>query len=208
MEKLLKYLEDSGVLRTKNIKKAFTVVDRKDFFLEEYKDFAYEDEPSPIGFEQTISQPYTVVFMLELLNAKSGDKVMDIGAGSGWLTALLAEIVGNKGKVYGIELIKELCYFAKSNISKYPNLEKRVEIFCQSADDGLPHISEEINGFDAIIVSAEVAISPQKWRSQLKIGGALVYPKAGGIFKETKISDSFFNEKFYPGFAFVPYIKD
>src|SRR3989339_1144097 len=107
MKVLVKNLIDEGALKTPEIIGAFYNIDRRDFVPEEYTKDAYRDSPLPIGYGQTISQPYTVAFMLELLAPKGGNKIMEIGSGSGWQTALLAHIVSedkiNKnGKVHAI----------------------------------------------------------------------------------------------------------
>jgi len=94
-QELVNYLKERGVLRTKEIINAFLKIDRKDFVREEYKDQAYFDTPLPTLMGQTISQPYVVAFMLELLQPQKGQKILDIGFGSGWTTSLLAEIVAN-----------------------------------------------------------------------------------------------------------------
>src|SRR3990167_9057902 len=104
-EELIEYLANtSKVLGNSPIRHAFESVDRADFVNEDYKFEAYEDYPIPIGFDQTISQPTTVAFMLELLDAREGDKVLDIGSGSGWTTALLSKIVGSSGEITGVEI--------------------------------------------------------------------------------------------------------
>ncbi|NEJ83132.1 L-isoaspartyl protein carboxyl methyltransferase, partial [Rhizobium leguminosarum] len=100
---LVNYLVMSGILKSKEIINAFTAIDRKDFVGLENVDNAYEDHALSIGYGATISQPTTVAFMLERLGAMPGNIVLDIGTGSGWTTALLATIVGKKGRVYGIE---------------------------------------------------------------------------------------------------------
>ncbi|GIW66780.1 MAG: hypothetical protein KatS3mg095_0678 [Candidatus Parcubacteria bacterium] len=87
-ESLVDHLIKSGILKTPSIIEAFLKVDRKNFILPEYFDQAYNDYPLPIGYGQTISQPFTVAFMLELLAPEKGNKVLDIGFGSGWTTCL------------------------------------------------------------------------------------------------------------------------
>lgn len=98
-KELVQHLVFTGVLRTPAIVVAFKRVDRVDFVPEVYQDEAYQDYPLSIGFGQTISQPTTVAFMMELLGPMPGNTVLDIGSGSGWTTALLASLVGNTGHV-------------------------------------------------------------------------------------------------------------
>ena len=121
-DSLIESLISQGVLKTLSIVRAFKKVDRADFVLPEYLGAAYEDCPLPIGFGQTISQPFTVALMLEWLAPEKGQKILDIGCGSGWTTALLSSIVGKKGRVVGIERISGLAEFAAQNLSKYPSL--------------------------------------------------------------------------------------
>ena len=116
---LINFLQQFGYLQTPLYIEAFKKNKREDFVRVENKDMAYGNFPLEIGAGQTISQPATVAFMLEKLSSQPGDKVLDIGAGSGWQTALLAYIVGSQGKVIGIELIPELVKFANSNLAKY-----------------------------------------------------------------------------------------
>jgi len=117
-KELIKHLIARNVLKTKAIIDAFQAVDRIDFVPLKYLDEAYGDYPLPIGYGQTISQPFTVAFMLELLQPQKGDKILDVGSGSGWTTALLAHIVQEEGSVRGIELIPELVAFGKKNLNK------------------------------------------------------------------------------------------
>ena len=123
---MINSLIKDGYLKTLEIIEAFKLIDRTDFVLEEYKNEAYVNAPLPIGFGQTISQPLTVAFMLELLEPKAGEKILDVGAGSGWVSALLAKIVGDKGKIIGIERISELKEMAEKNIAKYNFIEKGI----------------------------------------------------------------------------------
>jgi protein-L-isoaspartate(D-aspartate) O-methyltransferase len=210
-KELVKELKARGVLKTTAIVRAFSAVLRGDFVPEEQWFFAYANEPLPIGEGQTISQPYTVAFMLELLAPKAGEHILDVGHGSGWSSTLLAHIVGEKGKVYAVEIIPKLCRFGKGNVKKYPDLFERIEFFCKSAENGLPTIAKELGGFDGIIAAAEVAEVPQVWREQLKTGGRLVYPQNGSLWKETKLlggETSKFKKEEFPGFAFVPFVEE
>ncbi len=208
MNGLIKFLIDKGILKTPRIVDAFRKVDRIDFVPEKLKNLAYADEALPIGFGQTISQPYTVAFMLELLEPKNGDQILDIGSGSEWQSALLAEIAGDSGRVYSIEINPDVFDIGKKNISKYPALSKRIKTYCQNANNGLPKIAESVGGFDKIIAAAEVKEVPPSWREQLKINGKLVYPKGHSIFLEIKKSNVDFEITQFPGFVFVPFVDN
>jgi protein-L-isoaspartate(D-aspartate) O-methyltransferase len=202
-QELVNYLKERGVLRKKEIINAFLKIDRKDFVKEEYIDQAYFDTPLPTLMGQTISQPYVVAFMLELLEPQKGQKILDIGFGSGWTTSLLAEIVGKNGKVYGIEIVPEVFEFGKKNIEKYNFLQKGiVEIFLMDGSKGLP----EKAPFDRILVSAAAKKIPEEMILQLKDGGILVIPDFEGIWKIKKINGKIEKEYHY-GFVFVPLVE-
>lgn len=195
------------MVKNKKILEAFGAIDRADFVLEEYKSMAYADEALPIPAGQTISQPYTVAFMLELLDPQAGEKIVDVGAGSGWQTALLAYIVEDAGKVFAIERVPELCEFGRANVSKYNFIEKgTVEWFCQDATPGLPDKAP----FDGIIAAASIGDFkvPKSWEEQIKVGGKIVVPIGNSVWLWTKQKDGTFREKEYPGFVFVPFIKN
>lgn len=226
MEKLISKLINEGYLKTPRIIEAFRSINREDFVPEGLKGEADFNAPLPIGWGQTISQPLTVAFMLELLQPEPGDKVLDIGAGSGWQTAMLAHIVGERGRVFAIERIPELAEFGKKNTAKYSFIDKGiVEFLCADASKGL----EKEAPFDKIICAAAVhpvrnIISngagkiPETWKNQLKIGGRLVLPVYSSIWLLIKKSPSAakakegeedeFEKKEFPGFAFVPLISD
>lgn len=170
---------------------------------EELESAAQANIPLPIGRGQTISQPLTVAFMLEKLEPLPGEKILDVGSGSGWTTALLAHIVGKKGKVIGIERVKELCDFGTNNISKYHLIEGgRAKIVC--ADGTRGYVNEA--PYDRILVSAAADEIPKDLKKQLKIGGRLVAPVKGSIWMLEKKSEKEFAEVEYPGFAFVPLV--
>jgi protein-L-isoaspartate(D-aspartate) O-methyltransferase len=199
---LIKHLaEGTGVLKNHLVRKAFVDVDRAHFVDPDYLSEAYEDYPLPIGHGQTISQPTTVAFMLELLDARKGEKILDIGSGSGWTTALLAHIVGQDGRVFGVELIPDLVEFGKKNLARYNFKHASIE---QAGENlGLPREAP----FDRILVSAAADNFPQELLAQLKTGGVLVVPIQNSIYKIEKISEQEVRKKEYPGFVFVPLIK-
>ena len=207
---LIDNLIKDGYLRTPAIIAAFRKIKRADFIRPEDKELVELNEPLPIGYGQTISQPLTVAFMLELLTPQDRETILDVGSGSGWTVALLASIVGNQGKVYGLEKIKALADFAASNVGKYNFLRKGiVQIFCTDGYLGLPQAAP----FDKIIVAAAAEEIPNKLLEQLKIGGKLVIPVGNPYESQTiemiaKIGPNKYNKKSYPGFIFVPLVKE
>ncbi|MEW5907595.1 MAG: protein-L-isoaspartate O-methyltransferase [Patescibacteria group bacterium] len=203
MKQLIAELLESGYLKTPRIIEAFKKIDRKDFVLERYKNEAYLNTPLPIGHGQTISQPLTVAFMLELLQPDSDNKILEIGSGSGWQTTLLAEIVGEQGRIFAMEIIPDLEAFGRKNISKYNFLKRGiVKSFCRNANKGL----EEEAPFDRIIAAASAERLPEAWKKQLKINGRLVAPVQNSIYLLVKKEENRFEEQSYPGFAFVPFV--
>jgi protein-L-isoaspartate(D-aspartate) O-methyltransferase len=203
-DSLINNLIEQGYLKTLRIIEAFRKIDRADFVPGKFKSLAYEDVPLPIGEGQTISQPLTVAFMLELLRPEAGDKILDVGYGSGWTSSLLAEVVGDTGYVYAIERIPELCEFGRGNIEKYGFLSSgRVECLC---GDGTKGWSEKAP-FDKILAGASAKELPQAWKEQLKIGGRIVAPIEWSIWLFVKKSETEFEEIEHPGFSFVPLIS-
>lgn len=199
---LLSQLERQGYLKTPNIIQAFEKISRENFVRDSEKNLAYENSALPIGHEQTISQPLVVAFMLELLKPKKGEKILDIGAGSGWQSALLAELVERKGKIIAIERIPELADMARKNIAKYKRLIKRIEIIQGDGSQGF----EEEAPFDKIIAAASAKQIPEAWKRQIKEGGVIVAPVGESIVRLKKIAEKTFEKKEFFGFRFVPLV--
>lgn len=190
-------LQEVGRINLPIIAEAFRAVDRADFVPLDFRGSAYVDEPIPIGEGMTTSQPSTIAFMLERLELKLGQKVLEIGAGSGYLTALLAKIVGPTGRVYSIEYFSMLKNFAETNLRKYRF--ENIELLGGDGKRGLPDKAP----FDIIVSSAEAKKIPLAWKKQLAIGGKLLTPLDFGIILLTKISEKKFEQKNFPLFSFV-----
>ncbi len=198
---LIESLKNKGVLRSELIFKAFQQIDRADFVLEKYQDQAYLDIPLPIGYGQTISQPYTVAFMLELLDPQINQEILDIGCGSGYTTALLAEIVKPKGKVYGLEIIPDLIKQAKKNLTNYPDLNLEINLAEANNIIGCPD-----QQFDRILVSAAAKKLPEQLLKQLKKSAKLVVPINHSLFLYEKDEQGKIKETEHFGFSFVPLV--
>ena len=196
---LFKHLDkESGVLRNPRIREAFQEIDRANFVEPDYHVESYEDYPLPIGQGQTISQPTTVAFMLELLGAEEGDSVLDVGSGSGWTTALLASIVGKDGSVLGVEIVPELVKQGKRNLAKYKFPHASI------MPAGKKHGSEADGPFDRILVNASAEELSDDLMEQLKVGGVMVMPIKESIWRFEKIAEDDIETREYPGFVFVP----
>jgi len=200
-QQLVNILKNKGITDAK-VLKAIDKIPRHLFMDSSFLDHAYQDKAFPIGADQTISQPYTVAFQSELLQIKPGDKILEIGTGSGYQTAVLCEL---GAKVYSIERQNEL--FKKT--SKFlPKLGYRAKklIF----GDGYIGLEEEAP-FDGIIVTAGAPFVPKPLLSQLKIGGKLVIPVGVDVQVMTMFTrkdQKEFDQEEFGEFRFVPLLED
>jgi protein-L-isoaspartate(D-aspartate) O-methyltransferase len=202
-QELVDHLKMHGLLVNELLERAFLSIDRKDFVKEESKDFAYEDIPFPIGFGQTISQPATVATMLELLEPEEGQKILDIGYGSGYSTALLASAIG-LGKIFAFEINPEIALWGRNNINKYNFIND--ELVVPITGDGSVGLPSEAP-FDRIIASAGSDVIPEELLYQLKVGGILVIPSRSSLVKIKRTSETNFESGELPGFVFVPLVQ-
>ena len=173
-------------VRDQRVLKAMTLVPREEFLPEEIRRLAYEDSPQSIGAGQTISQPFIVAMMVSALEIRQGNKVLEIGAGSGYQAAVLAEIAG---EVISIERIDSLANSARARLSSlgYTNVRIETAGYHLGRMDDAP--------YDAIIVSAAAPKLPLELIDQLAVGGRMVIPvgniQSQELMKVTKSAESF-----------------
>lgn len=179
-KKLIEYWKSSGIIKDKKVIEAFKAIPREKFILKKHLSEAYGDYPLSIGKSQTISQPTTVLMMTEALELKEGDKVLEVGAGSGYQAAIISKLVGKKGEVITTEIIPELAEFAKKNIQK---LEiKNVKIIEHDGSQGY----EQESLYDKIMITAACPEIPEPLIEQLKENGIIIAP-VGDLFGQQMI---------------------
>lgn len=198
---LAKVLEEKGI-SDKNVLDAIKKIPRHLFLNSSFEDFAYQDKAFPIGAGQTISQPYTVAFQSQLLEVMKDHKVLEIGTGSGYQTAVLC-LIG--AKVYSVERQNELFKTTSLLLPKLGIRPKHLSF--GDGYKGLPQYAP----FDSIIVTAGAPFIPQPLMAQLKIGGKLVIP----LGEENQImtmlirkNESQFEKHEFGEFRFVPLLED
>ncbi len=191
-------------VRSGPLLEALLKVPREAFLPKHLHEFAYDDAALPIEKQQTVSQPYIVAFMTEALNLRGGEKVLEIGAGSGYAAAILAEIAG---RVYTVERIESLAHKAQNKLRElgYSN----VEVLHGDGTRGWP----EHAPYDAIIVAAGGPAVPQSLKDQLAIGGRLVIPvgpdqRSQELIRVTRVSDDEYQSEDIADVRFVPLIGE
>ncbi len=196
-KRLVKIIQSKGI-KDENVISAIGTIPRHIYFDNALLHHAYEDKAFPIGFDQTISQPYTVARQSELLEIKKGDKILEIGTGSGYQACILAEM---GVELYSIEYVPGLYERAKKVISK---LGYKVHCFQGDGTLGLPKYAP----YDGIIVTAGAPQIPESLKNQLKIGGKMIIPvgqhKTQTMLRVVRVSETEFKEEDQGSFAFVP----
>lgn len=200
-KQLIEIVREKGI-SDEAVLKALDKVPRHLFIDEAFLDYAYQDTAFQIGAGQTISQPFTVAYQSELLKVKKGDKILEIGTGSGYQTAVLMEL---GAKVYSIERQKSL--FDKTKIL-LPKLGYNPKLYYGDGYKGLPNYAP----FDKIIVTAGAPIIPEALKEQLKPGGILVIPLGSGgtqiMTVLSKTSENTYETTELKKFRFVPLLED
>jgi protein-L-isoaspartate(D-aspartate) O-methyltransferase len=194
-------LQEKGII-DKNVLKAISTIPRHLFLNSSFEDYAYQDKAFPIGAGQTISQPYTVAFQSQLLEIKKGDKILEIGTGSGYQTAVLY-LMG--AKVYSVERQNELFKQTSALLPKLGIRPKHLSF--GDGYKGLPNHAP----FDSIIVTAGAPTIPKPLMAQLKIGGKLIIPVGDEnqiMIKLIRKNETQFEKYELGDFKFVPLLED
>ncbi len=194
---LLEYWRTTGLITKENIFDAFKKVQRENFIPPRSFDDAYLDEPLSIGFGQTISQPTTVAIMTSALDPEKGQKILEVGSGSGYQAAIISELIGLQGKLYTLERLKELALFAKQNLKTYKN----VNVIYADGTKGYAKAAP----YDGIIVTAAATELPMAIFTQLIEKGVMVIPIEDHLFKIQKVKGKPIMEDLGL-FAFVPLV--
>ena len=200
-QKLVNELKQKGI-KDQRILDAFMDIPRHYFLDEAFADWAYKDVAFPIGADQTISQPYTVAIQTQLLDIKPGDKVLEIGTGSGYQACVLSYF---GCKVYTIERQKILFEKTEKLLKKLGY--SKIRTLFGDGYEGAPRFAP----FDKIIVTAGASEIPKKLFDQLKVGGYMVIPYGSGevqkMFRITKGEDDSIKKEDFGNFRFVPFLK-
>lgn len=199
--KLIKILREKGI-ENEQVLEAINSIPRHLFMDSAFESFAYKDEAFPIGSGQTISQPYTVAFQTQLIEPKMGEKILEIGTGSGYQACVLMQM---EVKVYTIERQKMLFDKTKKLLAK---LKYKPTYFTYG--DGYKGL-EAFAPFDKILITAASPIVPKELLNQLKIGGKMVLPLGDEIQMMTvieKVAEEKYNYTEYGEFRFVPMLKE
>lgn len=200
LENLISIMKKTGFLSEDKVELAIRKNPRHEFVPISLKDEAYEDVPLPIMKNQTISQPSVVARMTEWLDVREGQKILEIGCGSGWQTAIMSYLVGH-GKVYSIERHSELVEFAKKNLDKLDI--NNVEVILGDGNLGLPDKAP----FDRIIITAACKNIPEPLLEQLANNGLIIAPVGEvqqSMILQKKTDNGIIEIKNQPGYVFVP----
>ncbi|MDB5228038.1 MAG: pcm [Bacteroidota bacterium] len=200
-KRLVKELEDLNI-KDKKVLEAIEKIPRHFFIDSTFEDNAYENKPFPIGRGQTISNPFTVAYQTALLELKKGDKVLEIGTGSGYQSAVLAELHAD---VYTIERHQPLSEKAKKVLDKFGYTN--VHTFFGDGFKGLP----EHAPFDKILITAAAPEIPKKLLQQLKVNGFIVIPLGEGerqqMLRIKRLDNNEYEKETFDYFTFVPMLK-
>lgn len=197
--KLVQQIQKKGITNQR-ILEAIKMLPRHFFLDKAFEEWAYQDKPFPIAKDQTISQPYTVAYQTQLLQVKKGDKILEIGTGSGYQASILSML---GAKVHTIER-HETLYLTAKKLNKELKIP-RIHFYYQDGFKGIPHLAP----FDKILVTAGATEKPQALLNQLAIGGQMVIPIGKDVqimYRITRTSETNFSDEKFDNFKFVPFL--
>lgn len=198
---LLTFWKQSRLITNSRLLEAFETIKRERFVPDAYKDLSYEDAALPLGHDATISQPTTIMIMLQALDLQPGNNVLEIGTGSGYTAALTARLIHPRGTVHSLEIVQELVERARENLEKEGITNAR--LYCKNGKEGF----KEQAPFDRIIVHAACRKTPKIPLDQLKPDGILVAPIGPALYQQmikfTKYNNGIV-EEYLGEFIFVP----
>ncbi len=207
-EELVQRLRKGGYIESPEVIEAFRSVPREQFIPSKFRKEAYADRPLSIGEGQTISAPSMIAIMLEVLKVEKGQKILEIGTGSGYNAALLAELTGNDGKIYSIERLEKIANFGRENLEElgYGDI---VEVVVGDGTLGY----EGGAPYDRVIITACAPSVPDPLVEQLKIGGILTGPvgshyRAQTLLEIEKIGEEETETRRHGSCAFVPLVGE
>ncbi|QQS61023.1 MAG: methyltransferase domain-containing protein [Candidatus Moraniibacteriota bacterium] len=200
MSQLVNNLILKGYLLTDRVVDAFSEIQRVEFLSDEFSQFSDAEISLPAGFGRTMIQPQVAATMIELLDVGQGQKVLEIASASGWITSILAYIVGKEGKIIGIEESSGLVELARENVDKYQFItRKQVEIQQCDIQKGYPKEAP----YDRIMVNISFDHIPDVFLEQLQCNGVIVMPLYNGIWRISKDKDGNIKKESYAGFSFL-----
>lgn len=207
-EELVERLLSYGYIKTDEVKKAMLKVPREEFLSPKNKEYAYIDQPLPIGEGQTISAPHMVAMICETLGLKKGMKILEIGSGFGYNAAIVAEIIGPTGHLFTTERIESLAKAAENNLKRI-GYDKWVTVLHTDGTKGY----EDEAPYDRIYATASAPKVPEPLKEQLKVGGRLLTPVgSNNFFQElicvVRVTEDKYETHKLGGVAFVPMIGE
>lgn len=203
MSNLVQSLVEKGYLREDALIGAFATIGREEFIPDSLSHNANVDIPLPIGYGQSIPQPTVIAFALSLLDVQKGQNILEVGSGSGWVTALLAYLAGEQGQITALELIPDLYHLGKENIKKFTILEERnIKLYNRDGAEGYKKNAP----YDRILVGIDFDEIPRNLKDQLSAKGKMVISLRGSIWFVEKRDTGLYTEE-YRGFSFPPSVK-
>lgn len=202
MSQMVNTLILKGYLKSDIVIDAFSEIHRVEFIPEDFHASPDANVPLPIGFGRFMPEPQVVASMLEILDVKRGQKILEIGSGSGWITSILSYMVGSEGAVYGIDSIKELVALGEKNSDKYKLVKRGTAHFVYK--ENISQGYSEQAPYDRVFVNVLWNDLPEEMQEQVVIGGRIIAPIFNTLWCFNKVDENTLKKESYSGFSFIP----